>query len=99
MRWGTLTLLIGFIAVAVWQGHRRRRLARNVVFGLAVLATLWVLAALAISTDWRDADGYVDCWPNCSAVQDAVGVLFWIGPAAAVVLAVSAIITWFIRRR
>jgi hypothetical protein len=98
MRWLTLTLLVGITSFAVWNGHRRR-LGRNVVFGLGLLAALWLLAALAVSTEWRDADGYVHCWPNCSPVQDAVGVLFLVAPAAAVFLALSALVTWLIPRR
>jgi len=99
MTWVTLTLLIGFTCVTVWHGHRRCRLARNVALGLGVLAGLWVLAALAITTDWRDADGYVDCWPNCSRVQETVGVLFLVAPAAGALLAFSALVAWLIRRR
>jgi hypothetical protein len=98
MRWLTLTLLIGITSSAVWNGYRRR-LGRNVLLGLTLLAALWALAALAVSTDWRDADGYVDCWPNCSPLQDTVGVLFVVAPAAAVFLALSALVTWLIRRR
>jgi hypothetical protein len=97
MRWLVLTLLVGITSLAVWNGFRGR-LGRNVVFGLGLLAALWGLAALAVSTDWRDADGYVECWPNCSPVQDTVGVLFLVAPAAAVFLALSALITWLIRR-
>lgn len=93
-------LLVGFTCVTVWDGYRRRRVARNTFLALLVLITLWGLAALVISTDWRDADGYVDCWPNCSGVQDTVGVLFWVAPAAAVVLAASAlVISLTVRRR
>src|SRR5919197_762834 len=99
MRWVVLTLLIGFTCITIWHGYRRRRLVRDVALGLGLVTGLWILAALAISTDWRDADGYVDCWPNCSLVQDTVGVLFWVAPAAALVLAFSALIDAFVRRR
>jgi hypothetical protein len=98
MRWLTLTLLVGITSFAVWNGYRRR-LGRNVVFGLGLLAALWLPAALAVSTDWRDADGFGDCWPNCSPAQDTVGVLFLVAPAAAAFLALSALVTWLIRRR
>jgi hypothetical protein len=29
---------------------------------------------------YRDAGGWVDCWPSCSPVQHAVGISLWVGP-------------------
>jgi hypothetical protein len=49
--------------------------------GLA-LGIVWILAWLAESTDFRDADGWVDCWPTCNAVQTATGALFTYGTVA-----------------
>jgi hypothetical protein len=99
VRWITLALLVGLTCFVVWHGYRNRRLARNAVIWLAILAALWVLAAVAISTDWRDADGYVDCWPHCMRVQQTVGVLFWIAPVAAALTAISALVASLARRR
>jgi hypothetical protein len=70
-----------------------------VVIGVIALGAAWLLAWLAIDRDWRDADGYVDCWPSCSRVQDTVAVLYWVAPAAALLLVVAALIAFFIRHR
>jgi hypothetical protein len=47
-----------------------------------VLGIAWILAWVAESTDFRDADGWADCWPSCSAVQTATRVLFTYGTLA-----------------
>jgi hypothetical protein len=94
-----LTLLVVITCLTVWHGNRKRRLARNVALWLGVLSAFWAIAALAISTDWRDADGYFDCWPHCSSVQETVGVLFWVAPVAAGLTAVSALVAWLTGRR
>ena len=63
-------------AAAVYVGWRRGRFALTVGIVSAALLVLWGLSGLAVETDYRDADGLVDCWPSCSAFQDAVRLGF-----------------------
>jgi hypothetical protein len=99
VRWIILSILLVFTCATVLHGYRGRRLARSVVIGVTALGAAWLLAWLAIARDWRDADGYVDCWPSCSRLQDTVAVLFWVAPAAALLLVVSANVGFLIGRR
>jgi len=55
---------------------------------------LWVVALVAISTDYHDADGATDCWPNCTLLQESVAVaLFWIPAAIAALLIVGGLLS------
>ena len=38
-----------------------------------------------------NADGFIDCWPNCSLVQRAVGTTFFAAPVAAL-LAIGVLV-------
>jgi len=40
---------------------------------LMALAASRAAAAIAVRADYRDADGFVDCWPYCSTFQDVIG--------------------------
>ena len=56
---------------------------------LTALAGMWILALLAVRADYRDADGFVDCWPGCTAVHNAVGATLFYGPVAAVAVLIA----------
>lgn len=71
-----LAVLFLVPAALVYLGWRRGRLGRTLVAVGAGLLGLWGLSALAVETDYRDADGFVDCWPSCTAFQDAVRIGF-----------------------
>jgi hypothetical protein len=77
----------GLLLFIAW---RRGRLARMFVTITVVLAVAWGLALAAIWTDYRDADGFVDCWPSCSYVQRAVASAFWYRPVMFVLLGLFA---------
>lgn len=83
-------LLLAVLAGCLIAAWKRGRLA--VAFGLLtiVLGIVWGLALAAIWTDYRDADGFVDCWPSCSRFQDGVEWAFWFTPVLFVVLAFLA---------
>jgi hypothetical protein len=74
------------VAVLLYLAHRRGQLlaASLVLFVLAVAAS--GLAYAAVATDYRDADGFVDCWPSCTAIQEATGFGIFLAPAVAVCL-------------
>jgi hypothetical protein len=73
-------------ALLYWSHRRGRLLAVSLV--LFVLATVASgLAYAAVETDYRDADGWVDCWPDCTPLQDATAFGLFLGPPVAVVAA------------
>jgi hypothetical protein len=84
-----IAILVG-LGGALLLAWRHRRLGIAFVVLTAVMVFVWVLAYAAISRDYRDADGWVDCWPNCTAYQNAVGGTFILGPAMFVLLGLFA---------
>jgi hypothetical protein len=80
-------VVFGSLLFIAW---RRGRLARMFVAVTVVLVVAWGLALAAIWTDYRDADGFVDCWPSCSHFHRAVASAFWYGPVMFVLLGVFA---------
>lgn len=85
----TLFALFAF-GVLLFLAWRRGRLAPMFVATTVVLAVTWGLALAAIWTDYRDADGFVDCWPSCSHFQRAVASALWYAPVMFVVLGLFA---------
>jgi hypothetical protein len=93
----SLILTVLLVAVLVVAARRGRLVAALVVM-LMALAASWSVAAIAVRADYRDADGFVDCWPYCSTFQDAIGGTLFYGPVAALVLLVAAGVL-LVRRR
>ena len=89
-------VVLGALLVASW---RRRRLGPMFLAVVAVLAAAWALAFAAQAADFRDADGWVDCWPHCSLLQEAVGRTLFYAPIDAVLLAILANALAFVGRR
>jgi membrane protein implicated in regulation of membrane protease activity len=83
------SLLVGLALVLIFA-WRREWLGRAFLAVSVVLALLWLAAIAAVRTDYHDADGYIDCRPSCSALQDGVATAIWWGPIAFVVLGVLA---------
>ncbi len=81
--------LVGAVALRlVWP----RVLTAAVLGAVLLLGALDLLAWAAIATDFRDADGFIDCWPDCTFLQNAVlAAVFWVPlvMTALVVLAVA----------
>jgi hypothetical protein len=76
----------------------RHRLAAGVALCIVALGAVWFASFAAVRSDWRDADGFVDCWPHCSVYQDACGAVLVGSPAVLVVwLAAAGLVAW--RRR
>lgn len=76
----------------------RQRLAAGVALCVVALGAVWFASFAAVRADWRDADGFVDCWPNCTVYQDACGAILVGSPAVLVVwLAAAGLVVW--RRR
>jgi hypothetical protein len=55
-------------------------------------ASAFVLAAAAVKTDFRDADGFVDCWPACTALQKTIPLGLFVAPVVSVLAPLTAIV-------
>jgi hypothetical protein len=92
---GVGKLLAGILVLAVLvallvAANRRRRLRSAFAAVTVVLVSTWVLAWLAVRADYRDADGFIDCWPSCSVLQDSVGGTLFLAPLLWITLGVVA---------
>lgn len=59
------------------------------MLGLAVtLGGLWIVNYALLMTDYGDARGFSECWPDCSALQDLVATIFWSAGALALLLTI-----------
>jgi hypothetical protein len=87
--YATPVVLVSF-ALLLFLAWKRGRLGLTFIGVAVVLSLLWGLALAAIWTDYRDADGFIDCWPSCSHYQHTVEWAFWYGPVVFVVLGVFA---------
>ena len=76
-------------SIVLW---RLRPRTLPLLIGTVVLAGAYGLANVMIASDYEDADGFVDCWPSCSGVQEAVQAMFWFGGALLAVIAVVSLI-------
>lgn len=65
---------VALVAAVVLRALRPRTLTRFVLAAVVVLCTFYALAWAAILTDVGDADGFIDCWPDCTLLQYGVGV-------------------------
>jgi hypothetical protein len=92
MAWLLVVALAVVALIAGWSGVRA-----TVVAG-AVLAAVWIAAFVLIATDVRDVDGFMDCWPGCTILQEVVGFAFFASPAMLVVLLVGSLAGWLKRR-
>ena len=95
-----LWLLFPLAAVAAClAASTRKRLLAATTPPLILLGALFALAVLAQHTDFRDADGWVDCWPNCSPVQIATGAGLSYVPALGLLLAGATIVLALVNRQ
>jgi hypothetical protein len=79
--------------VAAWR--RRRFVLAATLGGLLVF---FALALAAQEADVHDADGWVDCWPGCSAFQVATAVGLTYVPAGGLLLAAGTVVLAVVRR-
>lgn len=71
----TLTA-VGIVVVvalaAALSLYRPRPLDMALVGALVVLGGVLLVDVIVLATDFRDADGAIDCWPRCTATQQLV---------------------------
>jgi multisubunit Na+/H+ antiporter MnhC subunit len=77
-------------AIGAWL-YRRDRFRKVVMIAALVSVGAWLGMIGVALTGWRDLDGAVDCWPHCSAGQNAVKVLFWGLPLATLLFAIASV--------
>lgn len=96
MDWFDLILALAlaglFTAILLWPSRRSDRLSRVLVVALPVISVVIVLDLIAISIDFQDADGIVDCWPNCSPWQEVIGKSLWFGGLLIILLALGVVV-------
>jgi hypothetical protein len=101
----TYTLIVAIPVVALLATlvlWRLRPRTLPLLITATLLAATYAVANVMIASDYEDADGFMDCWPYCSGVQDAVKVAFWLGGGTLVVIGAVSL-AWaaftFARRR
>jgi hypothetical protein len=99
MRAVTTVLLAASACAVCLHGYRRGRLITSALLGAGLLTVVWLLVGVAVSSDWRDADGWVDCYPRCTRLQDAIAVLFILTPIAVGLLVTVALTAFLVERR
>ncbi len=95
-RLGVLGILVALGLGAIAFGAKRNRLGLALAVSVLVLAGFWFATVTAYYTDWRDTDGFVDCWPNCTTSQDASAAILVGAPIVLVAWLAAALL---IRRR
>jgi hypothetical protein len=96
----SLLIALGLSAgVLLLARARHRRLLVPALAMSALFALIWGLALAAISTDFHDSDGFVDCWPDCSWLQQIVSAATFGAPVLVLGLLIVAILSFTSRRR
>jgi hypothetical protein len=93
---GALFVLVGGLLVGAWARGRLGS-AAAVVFALAL--ALWAVDFAAISSGYRDADGFIDCGEACTGVHFSTAVGFLAPPLLISTAALGALIALRQRRR
>jgi hypothetical protein len=93
---GALFILVGGLLVGAWA-RGRLGVAAVGVFVLAVL--LWVVDFAAITSGYRDADGFFDCGEACTGVHFSTAVGFLAPPLLISTAALGALVALRQRRR
>lgn len=92
----SLAALTGGLLVLAWS-RRRLGVASFVAFLVAVI--VWVGAFAAVSSGYRDADGFVDCGESCTGVHLAASLGFVAPPLLISVSAAGMLVALIVRAR
>ncbi len=93
---GALFVLVCGLLVGAWA-WRCLGTAAVVLFVGAVV--VWVLDVAAISSGYRDADGFFDCGEDCTGVHFGTAVGFLAPPLLIAMSALAALVMLVQRRR
>jgi hypothetical protein len=83
----------------LFAAFRRDRLSRAIVIALLILGTVIVLDVVAISTDFRDADGTFDCYGYCSTSQKIISWSLSVAALGLVALPIAVVLRELFRGR
>ncbi|MGH3132393.1 MAG: hypothetical protein ACRDNY_01375 [Gaiellaceae bacterium] len=92
----SLLAIAGGALVLAWT-RGRLGIASAVVFVLSL--AVWVADFAAVTSGYRDADGFVDCLDACTGVHLAAGLGFIVPPLLISVSAAGMIVALVARRR
>ena len=93
---GALFVLVCGLLAGAWA-RRRLGTAAAAVFVAAVV--VWVVDFAAISSGYRDADGFFDCGADCTGVHFSTAVGFLAPPLLIAMAALAALVLLVQRRR
>ena len=93
---GALFVLAGGLLVGAWA---RGRLGAAAVAVFVLAVALWVVDFAAISSGYRDADGFFDCAEACTGVHFSTAVGFLAPPLLISIAALGALVAVRQRRR
>jgi hypothetical protein len=94
-----LGILVALGVGGIILGSSRNRLLSSLAGYVVVLMAVWFATAVAYYTDWRDADEFLVCWPNCTTFQDANGTILVGFPVVLAVWLLAAVLIGRRRRR
>ena len=86
-------IALGLLAGAWVRG--RLGLASGIVFVVAVVA--WAADFVALTSDYRDADGFVDCGESCTAMH-RLAALGFVAPPLLISLAAAGMLVALVAR-
>jgi hypothetical protein len=90
---GIGALVLGPIVTGLTWLATRRRLALSIFAIVTLLDALWLTVLALVAHDYRDMDGFIDCWPSCTVEQQtAGGVLFYTPLLMALIIAGSFVV-------
>ena len=90
---GIAALVLGPIVTGLIWLATRRRVALSLFALVTLLDALWLTDLALVAHDYRDMDGFIDCWPSCTVEQQfAGGVLFYTPLLMAVFFAGSLVV-------
>lgn len=93
----SIAVLAAVVAMGIgipFAAFRHDRFGWVFIAAAGIVGAAVAFAVIAFSTDFHDADGFVDCWPECSTVQEVIRWTFWPGALAWLVLVIVAIGRW-----
>jgi hypothetical protein len=93
---GALFALAGGLLVGAWA---RGRLGAAAVAVFVLAVALWAIDFAAISSGYRDADGFFDCGEACTGVHFSTAVGFLAPPLLISIAALGALVALSQRRR
>jgi len=94
----TVAILLAISLLAVGDGLRRHT-PSSALLAATALAALWIFAVGAATFGWRDADGFIDCWPSCTNEHDAWKAILFYTPVIEAGLIAAVLVIGHLSRK